>query len=112
MGNFYMPHPPGIHFGTINRGSVPSSFVPMQVTRQSVHHHPKTQPVPVQQKQQSQQRQPPQQPYLAQSVPEQVANPDLIDKAWISAAPDNCMQATLLTPKPPGSRLAIRFNGP
>jgi len=110
LPNFSMPHPPGINFGTMNRAPVPSSFVPMQVTRQSAQHHPKTHPPSTPQKQQPQQQ--PQQQHQAQNIPEQVTNPHLIEKAFNPVVSDNSVQSKLLTAKPPGSRLAIRFNGP
>ena len=98
----------------MNRGPVPSSFVPMQVTRQCVQHHPKTQPAPMQPKQQPQQ--PPQQPQhqqqQAQNVPDQLASHHPADKPLNPVVSENPVPGQLLTAKPPGSRLAIRFNGP
>ena len=82
----------------------------MQVTRQSAQHHPKTHPPSTPQKQQPQQQ--PQQQHQAQNIPEQVTNPHLIEKAFNPVVSDNSVQSKLLTAKPPGSRLAIRFNGP
>merc|ERR1711911_561024 len=101
--NFFMPHPSGMNFGAMNRGPVPSSFVPMQVTRQCVQHHPKTQPAPMQPKHQPQQ---------AQNVPDQLASHHPADKPLNPVVSENPVPGQLLTAKPPGSRLAIRFNGP
>lgn len=90
--NVFMSHPPGMHFGGI-RSQVPSSFVPMQVTRQSVHHQPKpTTPT--------------------RPTVEQLAYPRPTVEALNPIVSESSAQAKLLTAKPPGSRLAIRFNSP
>ena len=92
--NLFMPHPPGMHFGGLNRSQVPSSFVPMQVTRQSVHHQPK-----------------PTTPTRPAAV-EQAAYPRPTVEALNPIVSESSAQAKLLTAKPAGSRLAIRFNSP
>jgi len=112
----FVPQSPGMQFQPI-RGPVSNSFVPMQVTRQSVHHQPRTQQahalpstpstlVPKKEKKE------------VQMAPgEQVApvKPDEQSVPTVSSQTTSHTQIQerpISSSKPPGSRLAIRFNGP
>jgi len=85
---------------------VPNSFVPMQVTRQSAQH-------PARPQQHQQQR------VKHHQQPEQPADLKVVDTASVITTvevveqPKPQQPAKNITPsKPPGSRLAIRFNAP
>ena len=115
-GMVFVPQSPSMQFQPI-RGPVSNSFVPMQVTRQSVHHQPRTQQAH------------PHPPTATNSVPKKEKKE--VQKASVEktalakqveqSAPALSSEATgrtqiqerpLSSSKPPGSRLAIRFNGP
>lgn len=114
------PHPPGMQFGAI-RGTappvnvpVPNSFVPMQVTRQSVQQQPRThqahpptdsskknEPKDMQQRLEEQSTFP--------SGEQELSGPESLS-ADLGRAQNQ--DRPVSSSKPPGSRLAIRFNGP
>lgn len=106
------PPPPPPH-----RGPVPNSFVPLQVTRQTV------------QLQQSRTQEPgqPQSPQQKRAISKVTAQPDAAEAPphppepeapaassvpQQNSSPASAQGRPLASSKPPGSRLAIRFNGP
>ncbi len=116
-----VPHPPGVQFGGI-RGPVPNSFVPMQVTRQSIHQQPRAQqahppphPPPAgSEAQPKKERKKEVQKSLAE---QQVPPTSTSESSGSVASPATTGRAQnqdrpVSSSKPPGSRLAIRFNGP
>lgn len=107
----FVPHPPGMQFGAV-RAPVPNSFVPMQVTRQSVHQQPRSQRPNHADNMQKKE------PKVVQKSPTEKAVSSTSGAEAASAvvastsagrAPN---QERHSSSKPPGSRLAIRFNGP
>ena len=116
----FVPHPPGIQFRTTRATvPVPNSFVPMQVTRQSVHQQPRIQsqpgPHPPASASSPSTNKPIETPKIAKekSEPSSQANesPKSAGPSVTSKRPPN-QERPIPGSKPPGSRLAIRFNGP
>ena len=118
-GNMVLvPHPPGVQFGGI-RGPVPNSFVPMQVTRQSVHpraqhaHPPPHPPAGCESLSKKEKKKEMQKPLVEQAPHTSttaesscsIASPATTERAQNQERP-------ISSSKPPGSRLAIRFSGP
>ncbi len=113
----FVPQSANMQFQPI-RGPVSNSFVPMQVTRQSVHHQPRTQqaaqPLPstpsnlVPKKEKNEvQKAPVEQVALVK--PNEQSVPAVSAK---TASHTQIQERPISSSKPPGSRLAIRFNGP
>lgn len=112
----FVPQSPGMQFQPI-RGPVSNSFVPMQVTRQSVHHQPRTQqahplpPTPSNSVPKKEKKE-------VQKAPVEKIAPAKQDEQSVPAVSAEATSRTqtqerpLSSSKPPGSRLAIRFNGP
>lgn len=114
------PHPPGMQFGAIRGPAppVPNSFVPMQVTRQSIQQQPRAQqthlppvaPPDLSLKNDSKEvqnsRKEPSVPLPSEVESASPAIPSA------TAGRDQNQERTISSSKPPGSRLAIRFNGP
>lgn len=107
-GAMYYPAPPVAAQPrvptAVPRTPVPNSFVPTQVTRHSV------------------QKQPRQQPAVAPVTPSKDAPREVKQETGTPSKSESAVAAPPITPvhtperpiaaKPPGSRLAIRFNGP
>ncbi|XP_032782787.2 5'-3' exoribonuclease 1 isoform X1 [Daphnia magna] len=111
----FVPHPPTMPFGAV-RAPVPNSFVPMQVTRQSVQHQPRAQTHPLTPASSSSSEK-----QEMKEVPKtQVEQVPPVDKGeqFVSVASAETIgrapiqNQPISSSRPPGSRLAIRFNGP
>lgn len=112
----FVPHPPTMQFGAV-RAPVPNSFVPMQVTRQSVHHQPRTQQAYPLSSASSSSLEKNEKKDVQQTPVEQVPSVDKDEKCVPVASVETTGRAPIQnrpisSSKPPGSRLAIRFNGP
>lgn len=113
----FVPQSPNMQFQPI-RGPVSSSFVPMQVTRQSVHHQPRTQQVAHPLPSTPSNLAPKKEKNEVQKAPAEKVAPVKADEQSVPAvsaeitSQPQILERPLSSSKPPGSRLAIRFNGP
>lgn len=113
------PHPPGMQFGAIRGPAppVPNSFVPMQVTRQSIQQQPRAQQAqphsaaPSDLSLKNDQKEV-QKSRKEASVPlsNEIESASPLVTATTGRAQNQ--DRPISSSKPPGSRLAIRFNGP
>lgn len=109
-------HPPGVQM-IVNRGGgppVPNSFVPMQVTRQKTvqQHQPKSGQSTKKLESKSAQDAAPSALQVSASSDEESKQ---TSTAQVVSTPERVAERVATVPstsKPPGSRLAIRFNGP
>lgn len=100
-------HPPGVQM-IVNRGGgppVPSSFVPMQVTRKKTGQQQNQQPNSAQSNGKDANPSSPQ-------VPSEEEDKQTATTQVVSTPERPATVPSTNASKPPGSRLAIRFNGP